>query len=421
MLRQCIAGHPPLELPRILLEEPCAQALFGILIEGLADRFEPALCDAYARLFSRAIEASSQGAGQDPAALVARYDRVRRPRPIALQPRRVLVLSRVTLGADVAVTSVLLAAAKQAFPNAAIVFVGPRKNFELFAADPRLSHAAVEYRRGSLRERLAVWDDLKALASAPDCLVLDPDSRLTQLGMLPICAEDRYHLFESRRYGGTSDHNLPALAAQWASETLGVPNAAPYVAPAPLPLSFPEIVGRTGYPLGPSARVPLDPLLTAQAGGAVASAPPAPYIAVSLGVGENPAKRISDSFEGELLALLSARAPLAIDKGAGGEEAARVERAVARSGARATFWEGSFAGFAQVIAGSSLYVGYDSAGQHVAAACGVPLIGIFAGFPAPRMFHRWRPSGPRATVIRVDQPDPVEILAQVAHALAEYP
>ena len=386
MLRQCIAGHPPLELPRILLEEPCAQALFGILIEGLADRFEPALCDVYARLFSRAIEASSQGAGQDPAALVARYRRVRRPRPIALQPRRVLVLSRVTLGADVAVTSVLLAAAKQAFPNAAIVFVGPRKNFDLFAADPRLSHAAVEYRRGSLRERLAVWDDLKALASAPDCLVLDPDSRLTQLGLLPIGDEDRYHLFESRRYGGTSDHNLPALAAQWASETLGVPNAAPYVAPAP-----------------------------------VVSAPPAPYIAVSLGVGENPAKRISDSFEGELLALLSARAPLAIDKGAGGEEAARVERAVARSGARATFWEGSFAGFAQVIAGSSLYVGYDSAGQHVAAACGVPLIGIFAGFPAPRMFHRWRPSGPRATVIRVDQPDPVEILAQVAHALAEYP
>jgi ADP-heptose:LPS heptosyltransferase len=138
-------------------------------------------------------------------------------------------------------------------------------------------------------------------------------------------------------------------------------------------------------------------------------------------VGENPAKRLPDPFESELLALLSARAPLVIDKGAGGEEAARVERAVAGSGARATFWEGSFAGFAQIIAGSSLYVGYDSAGQHVAAACGVQLISIFAGFPAPRMFHRWRPSGPRATVIRVDQPDPVEILAKVAHALAKNP
>ena len=381
MLRQCIAGHPPSELPRILLEEPCAQALFGILVEGLADRFEPALCDAYARLFSRAIE------GQDPAALVARYDRVRRPRPIAFQARRVLVLSRVTLGADVAVTSVLLAAAKQAFPNAEIVFAGPRKNFELFAGDPRLTHAAVEYCRGSLRERLAVWDDLKALAAAPDCLVLDPDSRLTQLGLLPICAEERYHLFESRRYGGTSDDSLPALASQWTRETLGVPNAVPYVAPSAEPFAV----------------------------------SPAPYIAISLGVGENPAKRIPDPFEEHLLALLSARAPLVIDKGAGGEEAARVERAAARSAARATFWEGSFAGFAQVIAGSSLYVGYDSAGQHVAAACGVPLIAIFAGFPALRMFHRWRPSGPRATVIRVDQPDPVGILAKVAGALAEYP
>ena len=198
---------------------------------------------------------------------------------VACEPRRVLVLSRVTLGADVAVTSVLLAAAKQAFPNAEIVFAGPRKNFELFAADGRLSHAVVEYRRGSLQERLAVWDDLKALAAAPDCLVLDPDSRLTQLGLLPIGEEDRYHLFESRAYGGESDLNLPALTAKWSQETLGVPNAAPYVA-----------VGQASA------------LSTA------------PYISVSLGVGENEAKRIPDPFESDLLSLLSARLPLVIDQ-----------------------------------------------------------------------------------------------------------
>jgi len=342
----------------------------------LADRFEPALCDVYARLFSQAI------AGQDPAALMARYERVRRTRRVASEPRRVLVLSRVTLGADVAVASVLLAAAKQAFPNAEIVFAGPRKNFELFATDGRLSHAALEYHRGSLQERLAVWEDLKALAADPDCLVLDPDSRLTQLGLLPIGEEDRYHLFESRAYGGQSDLNLPALTAKWAQETLGVPNAVPYVS--------------VGLPSGLS---------------------PAPYISVSLGVGENEAKRLPDPFESNLLSLLSARLPLVIDRGFGGEEAARVERAVAQAGARATFWEGSFAGFAKIIAGSTLYVGYDSAGQHVAAACGVPLISIFAGFPATRMFHRWRPSGPHATVIRVDQADSSKILAQVAYAL----
>jgi ADP-heptose:LPS heptosyltransferase len=113
-----------------------------------------------------------------------------------------------------------------------------------------------------------------------------------------------------------------------------------------------------------------------------------------------------------LLRLLAERAPLVIDKGAGGEEAERVERAAPGS---ATFWNGSFAGFAQIIAGSALYVGYDSAGQHVAAACGVPLISIFAGFPVPRMFDRWRPKG---TVIRVDNPDPAGVLERVREVLS---
>ena len=84
----------------------------------------------------------------------------------------------------------------------------------------------------------------------------------------------------------------------------------------------------------------------------------------------------------------------------------------------ATLWEGSFAGFASLIAGSRLYVGYDSAGQHVAAACGVPLISIFAGFPSPRMFARWRPTGAGAAVIRVDRPDPAETIERVKQAVA---
>jgi hypothetical protein len=106
----CLAGTPPKKLPRCLLEEPSAQALFGIVVEGLADRFEPALADTYARLFAEAL--ASTDSGWDVVSLLARYERVRRPRPISGRPpHRVLVLSRVTLGADVAVTSVLLAAA----------------------------------------------------------------------------------------------------------------------------------------------------------------------------------------------------------------------------------------------------------------------------------------------------------------------
>ena len=400
VLAQCLAGHPPAALPPELLEEACAPDLFSILVEGLADRFEPALCDIYVRLFSQAI---AQTAGEvDAAALEARYQRVRCARPVTFEPRRVFVLSRVTLGADVAVSSVLLDAAKRRFPQARIVFAGPQKNFELFAGDSRLEHAPVAYQRGSLRTRLAAWNELRALCGGADDLVIDPDSRLTQLGLLPICPDERYHLFESRAYGGpdpsrdregavagpdadyhATGQSLSELAAAWARETLQVEGARPYLALA-------------------------------------APVPPRPGIAVSLGVGENPAKRLPDPFEEKLLALLAAAGlPLTIDKGAGGEEAARVEQACRRAGIHTTFWEGSFAGFAALIAASRLYVGYDSAGQHVAAAAGVPLISIFAGFPAPRMFQRWRPITKTAHVIRVDEPDVEATLAQVREALVK--
>jgi ADP-heptose:LPS heptosyltransferase len=378
-LAECLAARAPAALAPALLEDACAPALFSILVEGLADRFEPALCDIYASLFADAIARTVDEV--DAAALVERYRRVRRVRAAVGEPRSVFVLSRVTLGADVAVSSVLLDAAKRRFPNAHIVFVGPRKNFDLFAGDARLEHASVAYQRGTLRARLAVWNELRALCGDADSLVLDPDSRLTQLGLLPIGADERYHLFESRAYGGDNSQSLPELAARWARETLQIEGARPYLA-----LAAP---------------------VAAQAG-----------IAVSLGVGENPAKRLPDPFEEKLLTLLAATGlPLTIDKGAGGEEAARVVEACRRAGIEPMFWEGSFAGFAAIVAASRLCVGYDSAGQHVAAAAGVPLISIFAGFPAPRMFARWRPVAKNAHVIRVDEPDVEGTLARVREAV----
>jgi ADP-heptose:LPS heptosyltransferase len=360
------------------MEDPCAPALFSVLVEGLSDRFEPALCDIYARLFSQVI---AHVTGADADTLVSRYQWVRRRRKPMADPKRVFVLSRITLGSDVAVTSVLLDAAKRRFPEAKITLAGPRKNYELFANDPRIEHAPVDYGRGPLRERFAAADELKTLLAEPDSLALDPDSRLTQLGLLPVCPEERYHLFESRAYGAESGKALPELTAEWAAETLGITGAKPYIA------------------------VDAAPKRT-------------PYIAVSLGVGENPAKRIADPFEEQLLALLAKTGlSICIDKGAGGAEAERVQRAVERSGAAVTFWDGSFAGFASLIAGSKLYVGYDSAGQHIAAACRVPLISVFAGFPAPRMFDRWRPVGTGCEVIRVDRPDPTETIERVREAL----
>ncbi|MBM3774770.1 MAG: glycosyltransferase family 9 protein [Acidobacteria bacterium] len=355
-------------------------ALLRSAAEALADPFEPALCDQYARLFSEAIGRVLPEL--DPGRLLERYQRIRQPNEFRGEARSVFVLSRVTLGADVAVTSVLLDAAKRRFPGAELVLAGPRKNWELFAGDGRVGHLPVVFPRAGLREQLALWPQLCESLSTPDAIVIDPDSRISQLGLLPLGAEERYLFFESRAYGGLGAGSLPELARRWAAGTLGVPDARPYVA----------LAGSA-----PAGRRPL--------------------ISVSLGVGENPAKRIPDPFERELLQALARRdARIWIDRGPGGEEAARVDRAIEGLNVRA--WNGPFAGFAAVIAASDLYVGYDSAGQHVAAACGTPLVSVFAGFRSPRAFERWRPSGRGAAqVVRVEHPDPREVLAQVLEAI----
>ena len=193
-----------------------SKALFGIVVEGLADRFEPVLCDVYASLFARVLE---QVHGLDASLLVERYRELQQARPLPEDPARVVVLSRVTLGADVAITSILLDAAKQRFPKARIGLAGSEKSWQLFEKDPRLHHVPVAYpRSGLLRDRLAPWADLERIFSEPGTLVLDPDSRLTQLGMLPVGDPANYFWFPSRSYGGDSDESLPALAARWVRE-----------------------------------------------------------------------------------------------------------------------------------------------------------------------------------------------------------
>lgn len=401
LLNHCLRGPAwPAAVLDSLLDEaldedpaiaaPATRALFSVLVERLSDLFEPALCGVYARLFAQVIER----AGIAPAAAIAaRYDAVRRVRRVDWEPETVLVPSRVTLGADVAITSLVLDAAKQRFPGARILFAAPQKSWELFEKDPRLTHLPLKYGRGALlRDRLAVYDELRAAASAPGTLVLDPDSRLTQLGLLPVCPPERHHLFESRGYGGEGLEPLSTLTARWLGETLGVADAVPYLHP------------RFHFPARTS-----------------------PLITVSLGVGENPAKRVEEPFEEELLRHLSTLgADVLVDAGApGSEEEERVEAALGALGedaGRIGLHRGPFASFAALIAASSLYVGYDSAGQHVAAALGVPLVAIFQGFASERTAARWRPDSPGpVTVIRAGEfQDVQDLLGSVRGALRQY-
>ena len=360
--------------------EEASTALFQGIAEPLADRFDPSLCDAYAALFSRVLAPFVDHASAD--GLRTRYERIRRPLPAQHEPRRVVVLSRVTLGADVAITSVLLDAVKRRFPAAQILLAGSRKNWELFAADPRIGHLEVHYRRrGSLRERLAAGAELREKLSGRSTLVVDPDSRLTQLGLLPVCPDEDYVFFESRSAGGGGTESLGQLASRWAGKVFSLQAARPYIAPAP-----PPVGGKAD-------------------------------ITVSYGVGENSAKRLGDPYEARLLrGLLETGHTILIDKGAGGEESERVERAVADSGGagRIGVWKGAFAAFASRIAQSRLYIGYDSAGQHAAAAAGTPLVTVFSGYPHRRFFHRWRPvPSPAAISLELREAKPEEAANEV--------
>ena len=347
LLEHCLRGEAWSDS---LLQQALAvdegRAFLSIVIERLGDLFEPQLCETYDRLFRQAILQTAP----------ALAPRLRSPIERAAPPdstSRVYVLSRVTLGADVAVTSVMLDAAKRRYPSAEVIFVGPQKSYELFEADPRIKHLPVPYARsGALRDRLQA----SASLWLADGIVIDPDSRLSQLGLLSVCDEHNYFHFPSRAYGGVGDEPLVILAARWASEVFGVEGAKPYVAP------------RNS-----------------------ASAEPPADIAVSLGVGENAAKRLDDAQEHELLrALADTGASILVDKGGSTEERERVERALL-PGMRTH--DGAFAPFAAQIARSKLFVGYDSAGGHVASACGVPLISIAKGFVNARMAARWRPTG----------------------------
>ena len=365
LLRQCVGGQGwNGDLAYRLAQPECAEALFRILVEGLADRFERSLCDDYAAIFSLILERVVPEISA--AELVARYHRIRQPKPCTWTPKRVAVLSRVTLGADIAITSVLLNAARTRFPNAELWFVGSSKSAELFTGFPWIKHLDVAYARGTVPQRLEAWRQL-ARRFREDWLVIDPDSRLTQLGLLPIVEEDRYLFFESRSYGEDRADNLTTLAKRWAREVLLVEVAAGLIAPPD------QALPAAGH-----------------------------YATVSLGTADNSAKQMPAAFESELIREVCAHYPTVIvDRGFGEDEAARVENAVA--GTHATTWTGSFARFASIIAGSGCYVGYDSAGQHAAAALGTPLITLFKGFVNERMFARWQPavSHPeRAVVIR---------------------
>jgi ADP-heptose:LPS heptosyltransferase len=395
------------------------EALFPNLIEKLNDAFLPAYCDLYDRVFAQVISFFRhlpEGHAIDQAlhrfGLHNESDLLRRKRNLARRKNRlltgrplkkILFLSRVTIGADVAVTSVLIAHLKKQFLTAEIVFIGSQKLSQLYGGDTRIRVRQIDYgRSGKLLSRLETWlqvlqaieSELSGLKPKEYC-IFDPDSRLTQLGLLPVLLklqeEQSYFFFPSRSYLHSEYNKLSQLAAAWINQVSEQDEQAlPFICLAPQEL---PICQQASFDLQDKDKRPI--------------------ICLSFGVGGNVTKRVSQEFEISLASALSQRAKLIIDCGATIEEHEQVKSilsTLAQNGRRICpiqevdhkytnfdldilTWQGNLGTFASLVAASDLYVGYDSAGQHIAAALNVPTLTIFVSSGEGVFRDRWQPHG----------------------------
>jgi ADP-heptose:LPS heptosyltransferase len=454
-------------------------AIFASLVEALADSFEPQAVTLYNRVFAQLIDfcrKTEQGERfdrelanfglereEDFIARAERLRHIRRLQQCAEEKRRIkraIVLSRVTLGADVAVTSIVIERLKTEFPNAEIVLVGGSKAVELFGGDARLRFNEIQYQRaGTLTERLLSWLEvlrsvrqLLAGLSEEEYFIADPDSRLTQLGLLPLVAEpdydnpktispksrpqifDNYLFFPSRELGNRTSHSISELTSVWLNAVFdGDEKTLPCLRLKASDKDLAKALIRR---------------MRQQDG--------RPIVAINFGIGENLCKRVSDGFEKQLVTrLLENGVKIIFDKGFGDGEIERANAVLAEAerltyenrklkileidetnlptllngkppetkanqaiaananltdaiatdalAADVLVWQGRIGLLAALIGESNLYIGYDSAGQHIAAALGVPCVDVFAGYSSPRMLERWRPTGKAdSQVIAVD-------------------
>ncbi|MBW2520584.1 MAG: glycosyltransferase family 9 protein [Deltaproteobacteria bacterium] len=406
-----------------------ASALFGIVVESLCDNFEELQTAAYNRLMSYIIDYCANLPGNEAFRermrhfgmrsfddLYRRIERLRKTsgnyRDLVSFPRKIIVLSRVTIGADVAVTSVLVQRLSRTFPDAEIIVIGGDKINSLYTSHPKISVQSVLYsRRGGLLERLQSWFEvLKAIDHAKDglsadqYLLVDPDSRLSQLGVLPLC-DDRSYLFFSSRSSQMFPMQLSIseMVNHWYNQLTGE--------------------SRTCYPsvwLDSSLRSHSDRFVGRLRGSGAKH-----VVAVNFGVGGNSRKRVDDIFEKELILelLKEPQTVVLLDKGFGEEEVCRSDALLACA-AKAGYkvvdtvfsnldkaepdakLYGIDAGIDQaaaLIGHSDEFIGYDSACQHIAAAQEVPTFTIFAGSNNTRFVRRWCPYGlGRREIIHVD-------------------
>jgi ADP-heptose:LPS heptosyltransferase len=418
------------------LNSIAARALFRIIIESLCDEFEELQTETYNRVMTQVINFCRKlSAGKEldrslnDFRIHSRKDLLERIQTIRMEDRfltrhrdikKILLLSRVTIGADVAVTSIIIQRLAELYPKAEMVLIGGGKLNEIYGGNPRIRLQKAEYEKnGGLLERLSNWQLVlniiqQELTTCPldNTILIDPDSRLSQLGVLPIIPPDQYYFFDSRSDVSFSGNmSMAQLTNAWLDKVTGVDN-----------FSYPGVWLLPG-PMQKAAGL-YDRLRNNGT---------RRVIAINFGVGGNPRKKVGRLLEQELLMSLL-REPntvIVLDKGLGDKEfqysnslldavkqnGYPIEDAVFTAEFNSNISSGviglqtRIGEIAAIIAKCDEYIGYDSACQHIAAALQTPCLTIFAGSNNMRFIRRWSAFGANSCrIVHVDTlSDPIAI------------
>ena len=400
------------------LDGIAARALFSIIIESLCDDFEDLQTETYNRVMAQIISFCRRlRAGNELNQSLANFNINSRDDLLAriaavrtdskLLPRhhkiaKILLLSRVTIGADVAITSIIIQRLSQIFPAAELVLVGGSKLDEIYGGNSNIRLNPITYDRNSgLLDRLSSWQRVlnvidRELASCPlkNTVLIDPDSRLSQLGVLPLIDPDHYFFFDSRsEVSFAGNLSMAQLTNAWLDKITGEED-----------FQHPMV-----WLLPSNLQKAADLYANLKTNGTRR------IIALNFGVGGNPRKRVDERLEQDLLLTLlqEPNTVILLDKGFGHEELQSSDSLLARiksngySIQHAVFNEGletdlnwgviglqtRIGEIAAVIANCDEYIGYDSACQHIAAALKTPCLTIFAGSNNMRFIRRWSAFG----------------------------